>query len=410
MSFKSMLFQIIVGMCVLSCSSGIEKRFIPTDGFSEDPLDYTDVSRTLLTEQNYFVAYSQGSGRLGIVDADSYKEIWGRYTDKDVPFVFNLPGHEGAGLVSPGKFSVVIKEGIREFSFPYSASASWSRAKSSIMLAAFDSVIRSVSIVKYRGDVTWETATFEPFPASNVPVDDSVVIAGSGGKSAILVEPLTGSYVAFNDVGGQFSKGPDCLSAETLVDGPIKSLAIDETSGHAYAAVGKKIFQFAMMASSACVVPTSWVEVFSGDTAVKRVGTLEGGKVFAILASGQVEVFAAASGVITKERSLIEHCIEPVSVNNFGPLHLALTCVVRFADGSDSIANAQLVVFDSGGEKIFTHSIYFEKKASVVFYPEKAQYFEVFDSAAGEIDVHTVPSSEMTQLRGLFIGGILNRL
>ena len=127
------------------------------------------------------------------------------------------------------------------------------------------------------------------------------------------------------------------------------------------------------------------------------------------MASGQVEIFAVASGVLTKKRSLVEPCLEPVSVNNFGPQLLALTCIVRFADG-ESIANAQLVVFDSSNQKTFSRSIFFPKKSSVVFYPEKTQYFELYDSAVGEFDVHTVLSGETTNIRGLFIDGILNRL
>ena len=272
MNSKSLLNHLFIGMCLVGCGSGLQNRFVPENGFSEDPLDYTDVSRTLLTEKNYFVAYSQSSGRLGIVDADSYKEIWSRYVVKDVPFVFSLPGHEGAGLVSPGKFSVVIKEGTREFSFPYSSSTSWSRAKSAIMLAAFDSVSKSVSLVKFRGENVWETATFTPFTTSTRPFDSGVIVASSGGKTAVLIEPSTGSYAAFNEVGDQFAAGPDCINSETLADGPIKSLTVDDSSGYAYAAIGAKIFQFAITASSPCVAPTAWTQVHAGDSPVNRVG------------------------------------------------------------------------------------------------------------------------------------------
>ena len=406
----SFLRCVVLGTVLLGCSEKVQQRFVADDGFSEDPLDYTDVSRTLLTEQNYFVAYSQSSGRLGIVDADSYSEIWGTYTTKDVPFVFNLPGHEGAGLVSPGKFEVVIKEGTRQFAFPFGPTASWSRAKTAIMVTAFDSEAKSLAIVKFRGENVWETSTFTPFVGSSESLEKSVVIAGKDGKMAVLIDPTSGSYVSFNEAGDKFSAGPDCLNSDPLVDGPVKSLAIDETSGHAFAAIGSKIFQFAITTSSSCVTSSSWTLVYTGDPVVNRIGTLDDGKFYAILASGQIEIFSSVNGALVKDRTLLDFCGEPLSVNNFGADNLALTCAIRFSGGEETISNAQLVVVNASNEKTFTRAIFFEKKSSVVFYPGKSQYFELYDSAAGEVDVHTVPSGEVSQLRGLFIGDILNKL
>ncbi len=409
MNKKHALRFMSISFVLLSCSSGIQNNFIPKDGFSEDPLDYTDVSRTLLTEQNYFVSYSQTSGRLGLVDADSYSEIWGTYNSKGVPHVFNLPGHEGAGLVSPGRFEVVIKEGTKQFDFPFSSSASWSRARSVIMVTAFDSATKSLAIIKYRGENVWENSTFSPFAESEVDISKSVVVAGRDGKIAVVLEPTTGSYVIYNEDSDKFSSGSNCPSVDSLVD-PIKSLVLDEASGHAFAAVGKKIFQFAITPSATCSPPSLWTEVYNGDSEVVRIGSLESDRYYAVLASTQVEVFLSANGALTKQRTLEDVCVEPVSVNTFGTDALALTCAIRFSDGSKDISNAQIVVVNGSGEKIFSRSIFFEKKASIVFYPQNSKYIELYDSAVGEFDIHTVPTGEVTRLRGLFTNGILNKI
>jgi hypothetical protein len=326
-----------------------------------------------------------------------------------VPFVFNLPGHEGAGLVSAGKFEVVIQEGSRKFLFPYGKSASWSRAKSVIMLIGFDSDSKSVGIIKFRGENIWETSTFQPFVDRTVLGDESVVVAGRDGKSAVLLDTLTGSYVSFSESADKFSAGADCANTEALSDGPIKSVVIDESSGIAYAAIGSKILQFAVGASSPCALPANWTQAFSAEAEIKRLSQLEDGRFTAILASGQIVVFSASGGVLASERSISAPCIEPASIRTFGTF-LAVTCVIRFTDGSKAVANAQLVVLDANDQNIFGRSIFFDKKSSVVFYPEKSQYIELFDSAAGEFDIHSVPSGTTTQLRGLFLGGILNRL
>jgi hypothetical protein len=278
------------------------------------------------------------------------------------------------------------------------------------MLSGFDSESGSLAIVKFRGENVWETSTFSPFAESNEDLDKSVVVAGNKGKIAVLIEPRTGSYVAFNEDADKFSAGSDCYSNIPVTDGPIKSLSIDENSGHAFAAVGMKIFQFAVMPSSTCATFSTWTEVFAGDSAVNRIGILDGGKFYAVFASGQVEIFTSANGAITKERSLVDFCSEPVSVNNFGTDSLALNCAIRFSDGDKTISNAQLVIVNDNNEKIFTRSLFFEKKSSIVFYPEKSKYFELYDSAAGEFDVHAVPSGEITQMRGLFITDILNKI
>ena len=399
----------IIGFVLLSCSSGIQNNFIPKDGFSEDPLDYTDVSRTLLTEQNYFVSYSQNSGRLGLIDADSYNEIWGTYTRKGVPHVFNLPGHEGAGLVSLGRFEVVIKEGAKQFDFPFSSSASWSRARSVIMVTAFDGATRSLAIVKFRGENVWEASTFSPFSSSKLDVSKGVVVAGRDGKIAVVLEPSTGSYVGFNEDSDKFSSGSDCLNDVPLAD-PVKSLAIDEASGHAFAAIGKKIFQFTVTASAPCSLPSTWTEVYTGESEVTRIGSLESDRIYAVLASGQVEIFESVNGVLTKKAIIQDVCGEPVSVNSFGADSFVVTCAIRFSDANKNISNAQIVFVNESNEKIFSRNIFFEKKSSVVFYPQKSKYIELYDSAVGEFDIHTIPTGEVTRLRGLFTNGILNKI
>lgn len=404
-------------LILVSCSSrpGTEaSRFIPEHGFAADPLNYTEVSRTLIDDRNYLVSYSQDSGRLGIVDADSFQEIWGTYTDRNVPYVFNLPGHEGAGLLSSGLFTVVIKEGSRSFGIPVINGNAWNRASDSIALVAYDSENEKIHAVKYRGESDWEQTILDGFPEQNGPTVAGAVAVSATGVLALVLAPESGSYLIVADDGSKYIQRRACVSSEAALVSPVASAAIDETVEEAFLAVGGKIYRIDLSDTGTCLAPTAWTEAFSGEGDISRIGFLESGLMYALSkATGTVRLLVVQDTVLTKTAEFSANCTEPASVNKFGKLR-AVACINRMTNSDDqdkgNIRNVSLKFLSDVGVVELTQKIDFEKKSGIVFNPAKSEFLQIYNSAAGEIDVHTVPTGEIRHVEGIFLNGILNRL
>jgi hypothetical protein len=388
------------------------QRFVKENGFSADPLTYTAVSRTLLTEQNYFVSYSQTSGRLGIIDADQYQEIWGTYIDKSIPYVFNLPGYEGAGFVDVGSFTVVVREGMRRFEVPELSEAAWNRARSVIAVAGYDPVGRKLHVIRFRGTNQWEQAAIEVFSADD-GIGSGRVVVSDQGKLILLIDAATGSHAVLADENGAYTLRHKCVFTDSS---SFSGAVIDETLERAYVVADKQVLEVDLRAGAGCVKPADWHEVLIGSGAMSDIGLLDSERIY-VTESGTspgIHILTRTQDDLVPSPSF-PTCSEPKGINTFGDNGVVATCVNRTTATDEfmlegRIAGITLEFYSGDGAKISSSDIGFDRKAGVVFYPQKSQFFQIFDSAAGEVVITDVNAGSSRKVGGIYFEGVLNKL
>lgn len=386
---------------------GNAQRFVKESGFASDPLMYTAVSRTLLTQQNYFVSYSQTSGRLGIIDADRFTEIWGTYIAPYVPYVFNLPGYEGAGFVGEDGFTVVVREGVRRFAAP--GVSTWNRAQSVIAVAGYDATTRTAHVVRFRGDNIWEEASLQVFSPDDA-VNKVRVVVSDRGRFVLLISSSSGSFSVLEDKGGAYVLRRKCVFSEGK---PLSGAVIDEDAEKSYVTADKQILEIDLGSDAGCDVPATWPEVLLGQSSFADIGSVGAGRIYAT-EKDRIHLLQRSGSSMIPAPSF-PACAEPTAVKPFAGDGLAVTCVNR-ATSTDpavtegSIRNININIYSASGEALHSSEVAFDHKSGVVFYPEKSEFFQVFDSAAGEITVTDVTTGSSRKIGGIYLEGVLDRL